>query len=248
MRLRTAWLWLVGLVMIGPAAPGHAGELDRAWLRGAHVDDVGPSYRVFPPAEPDPAPPLHPYPTKSLPVRAAPPSQLQGFTFEFGTRVWYSSGKLAKDLFDDPRSSTVLNSRLTYGNLTSASFEGFGRADTPSGTFLKGFAGLGDLGRGFLDDEDFPPNLQPYSSTLSQQHGGHISYAAADIGQTIFRNRRASFGLFAGYGFLNESTNAFGCLRSPAIRSSACRRSGSRSRPSARTRVGNSRAWGLRVR
>ena len=212
MRLRFASLSVIGLAMIGPTL-GHAGDLDRAWLRGAHVDDVGPSYRVFPPVEPYPAPPPQPYPVKSLPVRAAPPAQLSGFTFEFGSRIWYSTGKLAKDLFDDTRSSGSLNSRLTYGNLTATSLEAFGRADSPAGVFLKGFLGLGDLSRGFLDDEDFPPAIQPYSSTLSQQQGGQLKYGAADIGQTLWRSPRASFGLFAGYGFLSESTNAFGCTQ-----------------------------------
>ena len=212
MRLCFASLSVIGLAMIGPTM-GHAGDLDRAWLRGAHVDDAGPSYRVFPPVEPYPAPPPQPYPTKSLPVRAAPPAQLSGFTFEFGSRIWYSTGKLAKDLFDDTRSSGSLNSRLTYGNLTATSFEAFGRADSPAGVFVKGFLGLGDLNRGFLDDEDFPPAIQPYSSTLSQQQGGQLKYGAADIGQTLWRSPRASFGLFAGYGFLSESTNAFGCTQ-----------------------------------
>src|SRR5215471_11379632 len=214
MRWRSVELLLIGLAMISPAASGHAGELDRAWLRGAHVDDVGPSYPVFPPPQPYPAPPPQPYPLKSLPARAAAPvAQLHGFTFELGTRVWYSTGKLAKDLFDDARSSSALNSRLTYGNLTAASFEAFGRAEAATGTFIKGFVGLGNLSGGFLDDEDFPPAIQRFSSTLSQQHGGHLRYATADIGQTIFRNQRASFGLFAGYGFLTESTNAFGCTQ-----------------------------------
>lgn len=214
MRWRPVELLSIGLAMIGPIAAAQAGELDRAWLRGAQVDDGGPSYPVFPPAEPYPAPPPQPYPVKSLPARpAAPVAQLHGFTFEFGTRIWYSTGKLAKDLFDDPRSSSSLNSRLTYGNLTAASFEAFGRADTAAGVFIKGFVGLGGLSRGFLNDEDFPPAIQPYSSTLSLQQGGHLRYATADIGQTIFRNPRASFGLFAGYGFLTESTNAFGCTQ-----------------------------------
>jgi len=146
-------------------------------------------------------------------VRAAPPAQLSGFTFEFGSRIWYSTGKLAKDLFDDPRSSGSLNSRLTYGNLTATSFEAFGRADSPAGVFLKGFLGLGNLNHGFLDDEDFPPAIEPYSSTLSQQQGGQIRYGAVDIGQTLWRSPRASFGVFAGYGLLTESTNAFGCTQ-----------------------------------
>lgn len=207
MRLRLVDLSVLGLAMIGFAPAGHANELDGVWLRGSQTEDTGPSYPVLPPPQAYPAPPQRP----AVPPPAAPSSQFVGFTFDFGTRIWYSSGKLAKELFDDPRSSSNMNSRLTYSGLTTATFEGFGRADAPTGTFLKGFAGLGNLRNGSLDDEDFPPALFPYSSTLSQQQGGRISYGAADIGQTVIRRERFNFGAFAGYGFLAEKTNAYGC-------------------------------------
>jgi hypothetical protein len=87
---------------------------------------------------------------------------------------------LAKDLFDDPRSSTNLNSRLTYSGLTTGTYEAYGRVDTSFGSFFKGDAGFGGLGRGSLDDEDFPPAIVPYSSTLSQQQGGKLAYASVD--------------------------------------------------------------------
>ncbi|HEY6256506.1 MAG TPA: hypothetical protein VIY51_12010 [Xanthobacteraceae bacterium] len=215
MRVRLVDLSVIGLTLIGLPATGRASELDRAWLRGSQVEDTGPGYPVFPSAQSYAPPPAsRSYPATSAPVRAvapATPAQLHGFTFEFGTRIWYSTGKLAKDLFDDPRASTNLNSRLTYSGLTTATFEGFGRADTPIGAFLKGFAGFGNLRSGTLNDEDFPPGITPYSSTLSQQQGGRLAYASVDIGQTVFKTERGSIGLFAGYGFLAESTNAFGC-------------------------------------
>lgn len=227
MRLRPVDLSVFGLAMIGLVPAGHANELDRVWLRGSQVEDIGPgysgpsysgpsspgpSYPVLPPPQAYPAPPpAYPGARQSVRKPAVPPQEFAGFTFDFGTRIWYSTGKLAKDLFDDPRSSSFMNSRLTYSGLSTATFEGFARADAPTDTFLKGFAGIGNLHDGQLDDEDFPPNTLPYSSTLSQQQGGRISYGAADIGQTVIRRERFNFGGFVGYGFLAEKTNAYGC-------------------------------------
>jgi len=138
-------------------------------------------------------------------------AQLHGFTFNIGARYWYSSGKLAKDLYDDPRSSQNLNSRLTYSGLTSGSFEGYGRIDTTFGSFFKGYAGLSGLDSGALDDEDFPPAIAPYSSTLSQQQGGKLGYGSIDFGQIVARTDRVRASLFVGYGYLNETVNVFGC-------------------------------------
>jgi hypothetical protein len=90
------------------------------------------------------------------------PPRCSGVSFEVGTRISYSSGSLAKDLFSDPRApNTVLNSRLTYSGLTAGTFEGFGRAELPYGSFIKGYAGFGGLSTGALSDEDFPPGRCP---------------------------------------------------------------------------------------
>jgi hypothetical protein len=124
-----------------------------------------------------------------------------------------SSGRLAKDLFDDPRSTPNLNSRLTYSGLTTGSFEGFGRVNTLFGSYFKGYAGFSGLGHGSLNDEDFPPGLTPYSNTLSQQQGGKLKYGSLDFGQVAVKNERYSVSLFAGYGYLNESVNAYGCTQ-----------------------------------
>jgi hypothetical protein len=138
---------------------------------------------------------------------------MPGYSFEVGARYWYSSGKLAKDLFDDPRSSNALNSRLTYDGLAAHSFEAFGRIDLPNGLFLKGFAGIAGLPKGKLNDEDFPPGIDPYSSTLSDQTGGKLNYAAIDFGYAFVANARATVSLFGGYGFVGEKVNAYGCTQ-----------------------------------
>jgi hypothetical protein len=221
----------VGLAMVGLVPAGRAGTLDQARLRGStaglnggfgagfNAYDSAPSYPVTS-AEPYPArvartsyPASYPVAkAPARPVAVAPPvAPLPGFTFELGTRYWYSSGTLAKDLYDDPRSSRFLNSRLTYSGLASGTFEGFGRVNTTFGSFFKGYAGFSGLNRGSLNDEDFPPNTAPYSSTLSGQQGGKLAYGSIDFGQTIVRTDRLTASLIAGYGFLNESVNAYGC-------------------------------------
>jgi outer membrane protease len=207
---------VVSLLAVGTA---DAGELSSAPLRGSRVDAVGPSYPVFEsqpiyshPRGYDIAPPSYAPPSyASTAVQPVAAMAMRGYAFEAGTRYWYSSGKLAKDLFDDPRSSNALNSRLTYDGLTAHAFEAFGRIDLPSGLFLKGFAGLAGLRQGTLNDEDFPPGIDPYSSTMSEQSGGKLSYAAIDFGYAFVTQSRAKVSVFGGYGYVGEKVNAYGC-------------------------------------
>jgi len=210
MRLRL--IVLPAMAMIGLVPAARAGELDQARLRGSTAYDAAPRYQI-PISEP--ADPALPYPAAGSRARAvAPPvAELHNFTFEVGTRFWYSTGKLAKDLYDDPRSSQNLNSRLTYTGLTSGTFEGFGRANTSFGAFLKGYAGFSGLDSGTLNDEDFPPALTPYSNTVSQQQGGKLDYGSIDFGQILVTRERVRASLFVGYGYLNESVNAYGCTQ-----------------------------------
>jgi hypothetical protein len=204
---------VLSFVLISPA---HAGELEQAVLRGSTANDMtigAPSYPVNFPAPATNRSPA--YPTADTPpprqVTKRPINQLSGYTFAFGTRVFFSSGRLAKDLFDDPRSSPNMVSRLTYSGLTSSALEGFGRADTPFGGYIKAYAGFSGLKSGTLNDEDFPPGISPYSNTLSQQDSGKLSYGALDVGQTVAQNDRVRASVFVGYGFLNEKVSAFGC-------------------------------------
>jgi hypothetical protein len=224
MRLRLVDLPVIGLAMIGVVPAGRAGELDQVRLRGsnAYAYDAAPSYPVIT-SEPSysvrAAPASDPvsYPAARGPTKAVaitrPAPQPHSLTFELGARYWFSSGRLAKDLFDDPRFTPNLNSRLTYSGLTTGSFEGFGRVNTLFGSYFKGYAGFSGLGHGSLNDEDFPPGLTPYSNTLSQQQGGKLKYGSLDLGQVVVKNERYNVSLFAGYGYLNESVNAYGCTQ-----------------------------------
>ena len=112
-------------------------------------------------------------------VAVAPAAQ-----FEFGGRVWYSSGRFQKDLgtWADQSMSNLLVSRLTY-NSTAATGELFGRMDTPINVFLKGFIGGGKLTSGNMNDEDWNifGSTVPYSNTSSNVKGD-LSYATIDAG------------------------------------------------------------------
>jgi hypothetical protein len=210
MRLCLGVLPAISLAMICLPASAHADEPGLVRLRGSSVYTT-PAYPV------ETSQPLYHEPAPVRPARlvapTGPAAQLQGFTFELGTRYWYSTGKLAKDLYDDPRSSQNLNSRLTYSSLSSGAFEGFGRADTTFGSFFRGFAGFSGLDHGALNDEDFPPGLTPYSNTLSQQRGGKLTYGTIDFGQIVVKNERLRASLFVGFGYLNESVSATGCAQ-----------------------------------
>jgi hypothetical protein len=129
---------------------------------------------------------------------------------DVGGRYWYSSGGSTLDLYGSSRDFMV--SRLTYADTKGHAAEAFGRFDhLPTNLFVKGYAGLGRLDGGTLNDEDFPPFVTPYSSTMSDLNDGRLSYASVDIGYNAWRSQRASIGVFAGFHYLNESFNAMGC-------------------------------------
>ena len=85
------------------------------------------------------------------------------------------------------------------------------RADHSSGLFFKGFAGAGSVVGGNLKDEDFPPFIQPYSATSSDQKDGTIGYASADFGFDFLNEAQYRLGAFVGYHYYHEVVNAYGC-------------------------------------
>jgi hypothetical protein len=58
---------------------------------------------------------------------------------------------------------------------------------------------------GNLPDEDFPPAIDPYSSTSSAQRSGSLVYGSADIGYNILRGGILRVGAFTGYHYFNET-------------------------------------------
>jgi outer membrane protease len=158
---------------------------------------------------------LSPLATKTAPVPDLDyfvPQPVPAFQGEFGARFWYASEKTGKSLYD-PAPSDAMISRLTYSGMTTAAGELFGRLTFTNGIFLKGYAGVGGLLGGNLRDEDFPPGINPYSSTNSNQHNGELAYASADLGYDVLRGGDFRVGAFAGYHYFNEAINAYGCTQ-----------------------------------
>ena len=80
---------------------------------------------------------------------------------------------------------------------------------------MKGLVGGGAFRRGNLKDEDWglPAPLNPYSATFSLQGGGTPWYGSVDVGYSVVRGGDFRVGLFAGFHYLSESVNAFGCTQ-----------------------------------
>jgi opacity protein-like surface antigen len=132
---------------------------------------------------------------------------------EIGGRVWYSTGRFQKDLGGAPDlPSTLLVSRLTY-DTSAASGELFGRVDSSSNLFLKGFVGGGKLVSGNIHDEDWVIFNQsvPYSNTLSSPVTGNLGYGTVDAGYSLFRGPSSNVGGFVGFNYFRENKSAYGC-------------------------------------
>lgn len=161
-------------------------------------------------------PSLPPLVTKAAPVPDIDyfmPHPIASWQAEFGARFWYGNAKTGKSLYDLPTASSALLSRLTYSGLVTDSGELFGRISSTYGIFIKGYIGGGAVTRGHLQDEDFPPTIEPYSSTISGQHGGFLTYASVDVGYDVIRGGDFRVGAFVGYHYFDEGVNALGCTQ-----------------------------------
>ena len=141
------------------------------------------------------------------------------YTATFAARYWYGMGSTSKDLYGSTRDT--LNSRLTYSGLQSHSLELFGRIDSISGWFVRGYAGGGLLTHGNLQDEDFPPGITPYSSTNSTLQNQSIGYLSFDIGGALVRGADFRVDAFVGYHYFHQRMKAFGCQQT-ASNTSIC--------------------------
>jgi opacity protein-like surface antigen/outer membrane protease len=150
--------------------------------------------------------------TNSAPVTAMMQDPASDMTVTVGIRAGMSTSRARLKLYDYFGSTEI--SQLTYHNPTAATAEVFARLDEPSsGVFMKGFAGIGKEAGGTLQDEDFPPVTSPYSSTNSTQSDGRVAYADIDLGYYALQGPWYKLGGFAGYHYLNERFNAFGCAQ-----------------------------------
>ncbi len=133
------------------------------------------------------------------------------YSGEIGARFWVGMGQTGKNLYGTDGKTMV--SRLTYRGLTGGSGEIYGQINERN-YFVKGFAGIGALLRGTLQDEDFEtPSFTPYSSTDSSLHTGNLGYVTLDGGAYVAQGANARLGVFAGYSYLHQTVNAYGCTQ-----------------------------------
>ena len=157
---------------------------------------------------PSPVPPS-PVAKRWHDFKAAPVIVVPAFQGEFGLRYWMNFGETAKNLYNIAGNAMV--SRLTYDGLQGHAIEAYGRVDHTSGFYMKGYAGIGIVNRGNLNDEDFQPFITPYSSTSSEQREGTMAYASIDLGYNLIRRPDFRLGAYAGYHYLDQSVSAYGC-------------------------------------
>lgn len=140
------------------------------------------------------------------------PGLPMGWTAEIGARYFLSTGRMQKEI-NAPDPTAKLNSRLTYANSTGQAAETFFRFENNDGLFLKGFAGLGALSGGRLNDEDFPADDYAYSNTHSDLRDGQLAYGALDLGYDFLRRGGDTLGAFVGYRGFFQRVNGFGCYQ-----------------------------------
>ncbi len=137
-----------------------------------------------------------------------------GWNTEFGARYWASTGSFQ---WDNQIAGNINQSRLTYSNLDGNSGELFARVDTPYFVFVKGVAGLGGIGSGTQNDEDWGfyngATLIPYSNTVSDEGNGVLGYAVADVGLDLLRGSNFRVGPFIGYSYYTQRTDTTGCVQ-----------------------------------
>jgi len=133
----------------------------------------------------------------------------QAFSTSFGTRLWFSTGRTGKSLYDFDGSTLI--SRLTYDDLRFPLDRGVRRTSISTRVFLKGNAGVGGNRRRPPARRGFQPFTFPYSSTDSAQKSGDLAYATIDLGGYFVDTKWVKLGGFAGYNLLHQQVDAFGC-------------------------------------
>ncbi|MEC5293670.1 hypothetical protein VSX64_23800 [Aurantimonas sp. C2-6-R+9] len=148
----------------------------------------------------------------------APIEPVSPWSFELGTRYWYSTGQTSWNhtaggsLLGDPTSI------LDYDDLESHSAELFGQIEHASGVFVKGYAGVGTVADGNFRDQDFFTGQLEFSDTYSEVDDGDLYYASADLGYFFVEGPSAEnprgpafrLGAFVGYHYWNEEVPAYG--------------------------------------
>ena len=136
------------------------------------------------------------------------------FTFEVGTRYWYSIGQNRFAFTNNTFPFGNPTSTLDWDRMQGHSGEGFFRIDhQPTHLYVKGLVGGGILRGGDMDDLDFLVNQINFSNTTSQVSGNYLTYAIADLGYSFdVPSAGVRYGAFVGYHYWRERMSAFGVL------------------------------------
>lgn len=157
---------------------------------------------------------------------------------ELGVRYWLSTGMTQWS--HNAQGFAPVNgnptSILTYESMVGHSLELHGRLRLGAGWFLRGYAGLGELGRGSFDDEDFERGQVLVSDTRSSVKGDRLLYSSADIARELWSRGVMRLDVFAGYHGLIERIDAYG-LRF------VVNRSGFRDLPDSALVISNEATW-----
>ena len=133
---------------------------------------------------------------------------------ELGVRYWYSGATSTRSHNAqrvDPSKGNP-TSVLTYRDLQAHALELHGRKNLGNGTFIKGYAGLGDIKSGSFHDEDFDAGQVKSQDTTSTVKGNYLRYATIDFGGDVWRFKNGTIGLFFGYQFWRERLDAYGVV------------------------------------
>lgn len=143
---------------------------------------------------------------------AAGPAQAQDL--ELGLRYWISTG--VTQWGHNAQQINPINgnptSTLTYEGATGHAIELHARKNFGEGWFARGNAGLGEIRKGTLTDEDFAVGQLKFSESSSSVKGNRLVYATLDIGRDLWvlNGGSGTIGLFAGYHHWSERLDAYG--------------------------------------
>ena len=146
------------------------------------------------------------------------------FSFEVGTRYWYSKGQNRFAFTNNTFPFGNPTSTLDWNRMQGHSGEGFFRIDhQPTHLYVKGLVGGGILRGGDMDDLDFLVDQINFSNTTSQVSGNFLTYAIADLGYSFdVPSAGVRYGVFVGYHYWRERMTAFGVLCNPAAINGFC--------------------------
>lgn len=151
------------------------------------------------------------------PFGLPPSATVAPFRFEAGLRYWYSKGDTkfgfanGHPLFGNPTST------LDWDGMPAHTGEIFGRIDhRPTGLFVKGVLGGGNIKGGEIIDRDFMVNQVSFSDTTSSVKDGNVRYGIIDAGISYdVPNAPLRVGLFGGYHYWASKMTAYGVRCNP---------------------------------